>query len=75
MPLSGTIYERWRQSAEDTCHFRDQLLSCMTPKDAYSLAGSTVKKEPLTTLSGKNLRILNPDTVPPTEAHYFGEQP
>lgn len=61
MPLSGTIYERWRQSAEDTCHFRDQLLSCMTPKRLRILwLGQPLKKEPLTTLSGKSLRILNP---------------
>ena len=65
MPLSGTIYERWRQSAEDTCHFRDQLSSCMTPKRLRILwLGQPLKKEPLTTLSGKSLRILNPDTVP-----------
>ena len=45
MPLSGTIYERRRLSAEDTCHFRDQLSSCMNRKKiTYSLAGSTVKK-------------------------------
>ena len=61
MPLSGTIYERWRQSAEDTCHFGDQLSSCMTPKKLRILwLGQPLKKEPLTTLSGKSLRILNP---------------
>ena len=61
MPLSATIYERWRQSAEDTCHFRDQLSSCMTPKRLRILwLGQPLKKEPLTTLSGKSLRILNP---------------
>ena len=69
MPLSGTIYERWRQSAEDTCHFRDQLSSCMTPKRLRILwLGQPLKKEPLMTLSGKSLRILNPEFGEPNRS-------
>ena len=48
MPLSGTIYERRRLSAEDTCHFRDQLSSCMTRKRLRILwLGQPLKKEPI----------------------------